>query len=52
MKRLIGAIALVLILAGCASTTEREKIDGVECMVHRNPFGKVTALSCNWEGPR
>lgn len=29
----------------------REEIDGVECIVARNGFGRVRAISCDW-GPQ
>lgn len=52
MKR--GVIILLLVclsLAGCASNKDpkREQIDGVECMVKRNAFGKTTAIDCDWD---
>lgn len=47
MRRFLPAVLLVIVLAGCARSTRVETIDGRECMVHRNAFGRITALSCN-----
>jgi hypothetical protein len=35
---------------GFATKIERENVDGVECVVVRNPSnGKVRAIDCDWE---
>lgn len=45
----VATFALLMLLSGTVSTTpHRETIDGVECMVRQNAFGKVMALDCNW----
>lgn len=48
-RRAVAAVvALVLAASGCADRSPHtEVIDGVTCIVRRNGFGNVTALSCD-----
>lgn len=43
------AVVLIIMLAACANTDpHHENIEGRDCIVKRNPVGKVEALSCDW----
>jgi hypothetical protein len=54
MKRAAVLVLVLAALAGCSrSDDERTDIidvDGVQCAVARDNWGRIKALSCDWEG--
>lgn len=52
MRKITAAAIVAVLLSGlgaCSRSFEKEKVDGVECVVARNAFGRPRAVSCNWE---
>ena len=51
MKKLLAGIFVLLFLSGCSdnSRTDLEEIEGVECVVVRDGFGRIKFVDCNWE---
>ena len=54
MKRAIAAALVLVSLSACgvrntdAERLERVVVDGEECVVVRDGFGRVIAVDCNW----
>lgn len=50
VKRFLVGVVFVLFLSGCGDTNPHvETIDGIECMISKDGFGKIMTLDCNWE---
>ncbi len=54
VKRVVAGALLLLALSGCGIRTsdderlDRVTVDGQECVVIRNGYGRVIALDCDW----